>query len=79
MNRNRTLLLGLAQGALALLGAYLLLLLLVFGAIGISGAISEQGYLVAVLAPVIWLVFARLEFVLARKTIRTIRRWRQAR
>ena len=77
MSRNRTLLLGLAQGALTILGGYLLLIALVFGVISISGAISEQEYLAAILIVVTWLVFAGLEFVLARKTIRTLKRWRQ--
>ena len=77
MSRNRTLLLGLAQGALTILGGYLLLIALVFGVISISGAISEQEYLAAILIVVIWLVFAGLECVLARKTIRTLKRWWQ--
>ncbi len=77
MSRNSTLLLGLAQGALTILGAYLLLVTLVFGVISFYGAISEQEYLWAILIVVIWLVFAGLEFVLARKTIRTLKRWRQ--
>ena len=77
MSRNNTLLLGLAQGMLTILGAYLLLVALIFGVISIHGAISEQEYLAALLIPVIWLVFAGLEFVLARKTVRTLKRWRQ--
>jgi hypothetical protein len=70
-------LLGLAQGALTILGGYFLLIALVFGVISIYGAISEQEYLAAILIVVIWLVFAGLEFMLARKTIRTLKRWRQ--
>jgi hypothetical protein len=77
VSRNSTLLLGLAQGALAILGAWFLLVALVFGVISIYGAISEHEYLAAILFVVIWLVLAGLEFVLARKTIRTLKRWRQ--
>ena len=77
VSRNRTLLLGLAQGALTILGGCLLLITLAFGVISIHGAVSEQEYLAATLIVVIWLVLAGLEFVLARKTIRTLRRWRQ--
>ena len=78
MSRNRTLLLGLAQGALTILGGYILLIALAFVVLclGIS-VIPEQEYLAAILIVVTWLVFAGLEFVLARKTIRTLKRWRQ--
>jgi len=77
VSRDSTLLLGLAQGALTILGGCFLLIALVFGVISIYGAISDREYLAAILIVVIWLVFAGLEFVLARKAIRTLKRWRQ--
>jgi len=79
VNRNGTLLLGLALVALTILGGYFLLIGLVFMAIGISETISKQQYLDSVFLVVMYLVFAGFEFVLARKTIRTLKRWRQQR
>jgi len=77
VKRRGTLLLGLGLGALTILGGYFLLIGLVFIAIGINETISEQRYLDAVFLVVMYLVFAGFEFVLARKTIRTLKRWRQ--
>ncbi len=77
MKRRGTLLLGLGLGALTILGGYFLLIGLVFIAIGINETISEQRYLDSVFLVVMYLVFAGFEFVLARKTIRTLKRWRQ--
>ncbi len=77
MNRNGTLLRGLALGALTILGGYLLLIGLAFSVMGIYELISKQQYLESVFLVVMWLVFAGFEFVLARKTIRTLKRWRQ--
>jgi hypothetical protein len=77
VNRNGTLLRGLALGALTILGGYLLLIGLAFSVMGIYELISKQQYLESVFLVVMWLVFAGFEFVLARKTIRTLKRWRQ--
>jgi hypothetical protein len=74
---DRTLLLGLALGVLTILGGYLLLVGLVFMAIALHEMISKHLYLDAAFFVVMYLMFAGVEFVLARKTIRTLNRWRQ--
>ena len=75
MTRNGMLLYGLALAALTLLGGYLLLLLAFFGAMGIYDTLSKREYLGSLFFVIMWLVFAGFEFLLARKTIRTLRRW----
>lgn len=69
--------LGLALVALTLLGGYLLLVGSVFFLIGIYELITKHQYLESLFLVVMWLVFAGLEFVLARKTFRVLKSWRE--
>ena len=77
MKPDGTLLIGLALGALTILGGYLLLIGLVFVAIPVYDSLSKRQYLDAFVPVVMYLVFVALECALARKTVRTLKRWRQ--
>lgn len=79
MNRKGTLLLVLALGGLSILGGYFLLIGLVFVAIPVYEAISQNHYLDAGFLVFMYLVFVGLEFLTARKTMRAWKRWRQQR
>lgn len=78
MNRPGLLLFGLALGAFTIFMGLVLLIAVGFFMGGIYELISKRQYLEAVFLVVGWLVFAGLDFTLARQTIRVMRRWWQA-
>jgi hypothetical protein len=76
LNRLGTLLLGLALGALTIFVGLVLLIASGFFVGGIYELMTKHQYLESLFIVVMWLVFAGLEFVLARKTIRVLKSWR---
>jgi hypothetical protein len=77
LNRAGTLVLGLALGAFTIFVGLVLLIAIGFFVGGIYELFSKKQYLEAVFLVIGWLVFAGLEFALARKTFRVLKSWRQ--
>jgi len=77
LSRNATLLKGLALAALTLLGAYVLLIAAMFSLIALYDTSSPNQFVGKLFIVVTLLVFAGLDFLLARKTFRVLKSWRE--
>lgn len=77
MRRVSTLCLALALGGLTIVGGVLLVISAGVGLTAVSGAYSRGNNLAALAMVFPWLAFVWMEFAIARKTLSTLRLWRQ--